>query len=142
MKQLKCSDLEKLSHRYQVMFAIFCAEQVIGLLREPDKEVCLNDINIVKNRLKGEIYCLPCLSLINNPISSNAYAANAIAYTISTVNNNDYSALTAELAADSARLAYPTVKGRRKITLQQWDYYHQLLNLDSKIETILLGETK
>jgi hypothetical protein len=149
--------LNKLPHRYQVMFAIFCAEQVIGLVREQDREVCLKAIEVAKRWLRGEVSEEECKAAAGYASATGAnaaayasgaapYAAHAAARAAraayASVNAADaaFAAIYAAGAADIAHAAGGYAdKNRNKVIKEQWGYYNELLNLDENLEKILVG---
>ena len=47
-------DLNKLPHSFRIMFAVFCAKQVIHLVDEKHKEVCLKAIEVAEGFIEGK----------------------------------------------------------------------------------------
>ena len=138
MEVVSKKDLAKLSHRYQVMFAVFCAEQVIHLVDPKCKEICLKAIGAAKGWIRGEATAEECRAAAYDA----AYdAATAAAYDARAAANAaaNAAAYDARAAAYAARAAAYAKKDKKKIVKQQWDYYSELLNLDENLEKILVG---
>jgi hypothetical protein len=163
---VSAEDLRKLPHRYQVMFAVFCAEQVVGLIRERDKEICSKALETTKRWLRGEVSTEECRAAaraagcrIGGYASHAAFAAagaagdaaHAAIYTTNAAANAArsyaYAAAYASGAGGAYAAAYAAVNaargyaGKNETTLvkEQWDYYNELLNLDENLEKILVG---
>jgi hypothetical protein len=150
-KIVSAEDLHKLPHKYQVMFAVFCAEQVVGLIREQDREVCVKAIEVTKKWLRGEVSKEECRAAANAAYTTYAavraaraaagaacaaatYAAHAT-YTTYTAGS---AACTAIYAAN-AIYAFHAGENRNNLVKEQWNYYYELLNLDETLEKILVG---
>jgi O-acetylhomoserine/O-acetylserine sulfhydrylase-like pyridoxal-dependent enzyme len=143
MNRLSKSDLEKLSHRYKVLFAVFCAEQVIYLVNPKDKDRCLKAIDAAKRWVRGEVDREECRDIahkvsINYMADYNAaaaYAANAAACAASVVVYSNWATGWAYDASTEAINAF-TSKHSDAAMQRQWDYYYELLNLDSNLESL------
>jgi hypothetical protein len=145
VKIVSTEDLNKLPHRYQVMFAVFCAEQVVGLVKEQYRETCLKTIDTAKKWLRGEVSTEECIAAgdyaaartagcATGYAGAAASAAYAAAYASGT--GGAYAAAYAANAAGDAAYAD---NNENKVVKEQWNYYHELLNLDSTLEKILVG---
>jgi hypothetical protein len=147
-KIVSAEDLHKLPHRYRVMFAIFCAEQVVDLVREQDKEVCVKAIDTAKRLLKGEVSKEECRAATNAAYAA-AYAASdayacaagyATVYAGGAACAADAAGCAAYAAACAANAyAFHADKNENKVIKEQWNYYNELLNLDENLEKILVG---
>ena len=72
-------NLEKLSHSKQIMFAIFCAEQVFHLVKQEHREVCKKALNSSKSFLEGKVTkeeCRVAAAAVNTAIAT--YTTNTI----------------------------------------------------------------
>jgi hypothetical protein len=171
-KIVSAEDLHKLPHKYQVVFAVFCAEQVIGLARKQDKEVCLRAIEVAKRWLRGEVSEEECRVAGDYAYAAGyaaayaidagaagaaratgaahaAGAAGAAAYAAACVGYAAGVGYAAHAAANAARAATcvggacaggaVAGKYKNKVAEEQWNYYYELLNLDSNLEKILVG---
>ena len=129
MKQIERSDLEKLSHRKQVQFAIFCAKQVIHLVKPEHKKVCETAIHTAELFLEGKATKEDCRNAAANAANA-AYAAAAAAYAAAAnaaayaANAAAYAAYAAAYAAAAA--AHAAKKDKNKIIKDQWTYYEEL----------------
>ena len=153
MKPVSKKELELLSHKDIVRFALFCAEQV----KEGWKGIpeCVVAIETVERWLKGKAAAEECV----NAADAAASAANA-AYTASATAFADayayYATYTAAIAAYSAshaaRATYAAVHaanaayaashaaaGKSHLIDAQWNYYLELLHFDDIAEKALLG---
>jgi hypothetical protein len=124
------------------MFAVFCAEQVIGLVKEQHRDACVKAIDTAKRWLRGEVKteeCIDAATLITCGTYANAAASYAVyaiykcagfaaAYYAST------HAIAASYVADDV-----TDDAKYKVVKEQRDYYNELLNLDENLEKILVG---
>lgn len=131
-------DLGKLSHAYQVRFALFCAYQV-----KPHWEKipeCVKAIEITEKWLVGEATAEECrvaalaaaatanIDTTYNTAYDAAYDAAHAAYVA-------YAAAQAASAATYATYAaYAASKNRQKLIDEQWDFYNDLLNIDKRLE--------
>jgi hypothetical protein len=119
MTQITQKGLEKLSHHKQVLFACFCAEQVLDLVKEKYKPVCKSIIETAYLFLEGKATKEECEAAAHA-----AYAAYA------------------EAAHEAAAYAYAaSAAANKKQTLEeQWTFYDQLLNGDKYFEEMILKE--
>ena len=153
MKQISKEDLEKLNHNKQILFACFCAEQVMHLVKESDKEVCLRAIKVAYLFLEGKATKEDCQAAAYAAASAAtyaayaAYAASASAASAASAANAAASAAAyasaayaaaayAAYAASAANAAAATNKA--PIITAQWAFYDQLLNGDKYFEEIVL----
>ena len=154
MKQLQRTDLEKLSHNFQVRFALFCAKQVVDLV-EPKykhKQLCDNAILTVEKWLDNKATAEECRAAADaaNAAYTAAHAANAAADAANAAHAAAYAAYTAAHAA--AHAAYAAIAAafaaanatanashnKEQTIKEQWDYYNELLNFDKNFEEIVL----
>jgi hypothetical protein len=155
VKTVSAEDLRKLPHRYQVMFAVFCAEQVIGLVKEQDRKVCLKAIEVTRGWLRDEVTTEECKAVARAAHAATCaidaahaiYATCAAGYAAAAAGGG-YAACAADAAAaaytaytaDAAyAYAFHAGKNRNKVIKEQWNYYYDLLNLDENLEKILVG---
>jgi len=148
-KKVSKEELELLSHKDIVRFALFCAEQ----MRDKWENIpeCVNAINIVERWLEGkatEEECWKATNATNAAYATYAAtnAADAAAYAYSA-----YSAYVAYVAYASAYAAYAAdaavyvaayaSAGKPHLIEAQWEYYNELLHFDDIAEKALLGET-
>ena len=154
MKQLQNTDLEKLSHNFQVKFALFCAKQVIGLVKSKNRQICENAILITEKWLEGKATAEECKTAAYaaaNAAADAAYAAayaaaNAAAYAADAADAaaNAAAYAAANAAADAANAAYAAADAanaslnKEQSIKEQWDYYNELLFFDKNFEEIVL----
>ena len=103
MNQIQEKDLQILTHKQQVQFAIFCAKQVEYLWNK--KPACVKAIQTAEAWLAGKATAEECRSAARaaaNATYAAAYATYAAAY-----------------AADAAN--------KQAIIAAQWNYYYELL---------------
>ena len=147
VKELRSKDLEKLPHELQVTFAIFCAKQVIHLVKDEDKKVCVKAIETAEAYLEGKASKEDCKAAANAAANAAAYAANhaaanaanAAAYT---ANYADYAAYNTayNAAANAAHAAYAAASKKEEIIKAQWDYYNDLLIfVDGTIDNLIIN---
>ena len=72
MEIIREQDLQKLSHTKQILFACFCAEQVLHLVEEKHKEVCTKAIKTAYLFVEGKATEDECYSAAH----AAAYAAS------------------------------------------------------------------
>ena len=129
MKQLTKEDLNKLPHKFQVAFALFCAKQVAHLIDTKDKEVCDNCIEIVEAYLEGKASKEDCERV------AYAAAADTAVYAANAANAAAYTANTAAYYAANA----PNAAANKEQTIkEQHAYYNELLNFDKVFEEVVL----
>ena len=126
-------DLQKLPHNFQIMFAIFCAKQVVHLVQEKDKEVCLKAIEVAEAFIEGkatkEQACAAAYAAAQAYAAAHAaHAAYAAAYA---------AAHAAHAAAYAAAQAYAAAD-KQKLIKEQWKYYNELLNFEKNFEEMVL----
>ena len=117
--QLTKQDLEKLPHKFQTMFAVFCAKQVFHLISEKDKNVYLKAIEAAEGFIEGTV---------------SKDAANAAANAANAAASAAYAASAAVNAAANA------AANKEQIIKEQWEYYNELLNFEKNFEEIILGD--
>ena len=129
--------LNKLLHRIQVEFALYCAKDVFHLISEKDKAYAQNCIETVEGYLKGEKTKEDCRKA--------AYAANAVttdyaAYAAYAEAAAGYAAAKAAKAANAADAAYDTdwaayyAAKAKKVDIKE--YYDLLLTWINELGTI------
>ena len=157
MDQLNIAQLGLLSHRKRVIFALFCAKQVISLVPKEHKYYCDKTIKTIENWLDGKATNEECDQAAGTTYNiASAYAPryaydmipshaasashNAIytiadaAYTV--INISAYATYTTVSAASHAvKAVLPTYRDR--VIEKQWDFYNELLNEDALIEEAL-----
>ena len=162
MKQLQRTDLEKLSHNFQVRFALFCAKQVVDLV-EPKykhKQLCDNAILTVEKWLDNKATVEECRTAADAAHAA-AYTADAAAFAAYTAANAAANAAfavahaahaahaaayaahatadAAHAAANAAANAAVNASHNKEQTIkEQWDCYNELLNFDKNFEEIVL----
>lgn len=110
--------LDKLNHKMQVMFAVFCAKQVIDLVDAKYKEACLKAIEAAEGFVEGRVSKEECYAA--------AYAAaNAAGYAAGAANTAG--------AANAAN----AVLTRKDVEQEQIRYYNELLNFDKIVEEMM-----
>jgi hypothetical protein len=136
VKQITREDLKKLSNIKQIKFAVFCAKQVIHLVRDKDKEVCIKAISIVEAYLENKASKEDCkLAAYAAAADAAAAAAAYAAYAAAAAD----AAAAAAAAAYAAYAAYAAAADEEKIIEAQWSLYDQLLNGDKYFEEIVLN---
>ena len=119
-------DLLKLPHKFQVLFAVYCAKQVLHLVREKDKEVAIAAIEATEGFVEGRVTAEECRA-----VADAAYAAANYATAYAATSAAAYAAVNAATSA----AAYD-----KTLIQEQWDYYDELLNFDKNFEEIVLME--
>jgi len=131
IKRVNIKELELLSHRDMVRFALFCAEQVKEGWR--DIPECVSAIETVKRWLEGKATALEC--------SEAAYAASTTVYAGTSATYNTYN--TAQAAASDEYASYYACAAggfsSQLVIKEQWEYYEELLHFDDIAEKLLLG---
>jgi hypothetical protein len=131
-------DLAKLSHTFQVRFALYCARQVPQTTPE-----AIRCIEVVDRWLIGEASSEEChaaaASYTSSSAASAAYAASAAAASAASAAYAAYAAYTAAYAAyaasaSSAYAAYAADINKAEVIADQWTYYYELLNMDEVLE--------
>ena len=132
MKPVSDKELELLSHKDIVRFAVFCAEQ----MRDSWENIpeCVVAIETVERWLKGKAAAEECRNA--------THVADAARYAAHYANTTAYDAYYAAYAAAYAAYvaAYATA-GKSHLIEAQWEYYEELLYFDDIAEKLLLGET-
>ena len=142
-------DLSLLSHRFQVMFALFCARQVENKWKDVKESV--EAVEIVERWLEGKVTAKECASAAHAAYASahatSAYAAYASAHAASAsvyASTSAYayaSAYASAYAASAASATYASAStsiGRKELIKSQWKYYNELLHFDDIAEKTLL----
>jgi len=148
MKPVSDKELELLSHKDIVRFAVFCAEQ----MRDSWENIpeCVVAIETVERWLKGKAAEEEC---VNAAYTASA-AANA-AYAAAVAANAAYTAAVAAYSAAYADAAHAAVHatsaayyatsaaadGKSHLIEAQRNYYLELLHFDDIAEKLLLGAT-
>ncbi len=141
LKTITKEQLKLLNHHKQVMFALFCAKQVVHVA---DSEDALKCIEVVEKWLDGKASDEEC-----RIAGTTANAAGNACY--ATGNAADYAGYAADYGADyaanaagnayyAARAGYYAndAKDEEKLILEQNDYYDSLLNIDKYAEELIL----
>jgi hypothetical protein len=128
--------LDKLDHKMQVMFAVFCAKQVLLLVKEEHKEVAIKAIEAAEGFVEGKVSKEECHDAAYAAYAAAyavAYAAYAAAYAVA------YAADAAAYAAYAAAYAAYAVADhdRKAIEQEQIRYYNELLNFDKIVEDLM-----
>jgi hypothetical protein len=145
MEKLTREDMKKLPYRFQVLMAVFCAKQVISLVREEDKAACLHAIDMAEKWVRGEASAEHCRDAANvahaAAAAAAAAAANAAAYAANAAANAATAATAAANAANATHAAaYAANAADRAVILKaQHAYYNELLNFDAIANKALLG---
>ena len=155
MKPVSKKELELLSHKDIVRFALFCAEQV----KEGWKGIpeCVVAIETVERWLKGKAAEEECVNAAYtaSAAANAAYAASAAAFADAYAYYATYTAaIAANSAANAAHATYAAVHaanaayaashayaGKSHLIEAQWEYYLELLHFDDIAEKLLLGAT-
>jgi hypothetical protein len=144
-------DLEKLPHNKQVLFACFCAERVMYLVREEHKAVCMRAIQAAYLFLEGKATKEDCRAAAHAAHAAYAASAAYAAYAASAAADAasaDAAHAAYAASADAAHAAYAAsaasaasaAKSSSSVIEAQWDYYDQLLNTDKHFEEIVLEQ--
>jgi hypothetical protein len=133
--------LDKLDHKMQVMFAVFCAKQVIDLVRLQDKEVCLKAIEAAEGFIEDRVSKEECRAAAATAhAAAYADARTAAAYAAAAA-YADAAAAAAYAAADAADAAYAAdaadAANKERVILEQIRYYEELLNFDNIVEEMM-----
>jgi len=152
MKPVSDKELELLSHKDIVRFAVFCAEQ----MRDSWENIpeCVVAIETVERWLKGKAAEEECVNAAYtaSAAANAAYAASAAANAAYTAAVAAYSAAYADAAHAAAHAAvhatsaayYATsaaADGKSHLIEAQRNYYLELLHFDDIAEKLLLGAT-
>ena len=145
--QLTKQDLEKLPHKFQTMFAVFCAKQVFHLISEKDKNVYLKAIEAAEGFIEGTV-SKDAANAAANAASAAYTAAYAAANAANAAGSAAYTAAyaaaiaayTAAYAAANAAYAAANAANKEQIIKEQWEYYNELLNFEKNFEEIILGD--
>jgi hypothetical protein len=155
MKTITEEHLKKLSHKMQVYFALFCANQVKeNWTNIPE---CIEAIRVTELWLEGKASSKEC-KVAAAAAAAAAYAAAAAAAADAADAAAAYAAADAADAADAAAdaadaadaaadaadaaaaYAYAAAYAAKgKVIKGQWDYYNELLNFDKNFEKVVLG---
>jgi len=142
--------LEKLDHKKQVAFAVFCAKQVKHLVKEKHKLVVNKAIEVAEGFAFGNVSKDECLAAAGAAYAAYAAAgagdaayaagdaAHAAAHAAGTAAYAAaYAAYAAGDAARAACAAGDACAARAAARAEQIRYYEELLNFDSLIENSL-----
>lgn len=138
VREITKEDLEKLPHRMQVEFAVFCAEQVIDKAPDEAKEFGLHAIAMTKLWLDGKASAEVCvLSGKKTWFQIDNYnAADAAAHAAYSTVSSD-AVIQAKEA--SMTVIYQSSHARKpRVIQEQFEYYYLLLRLDELAEKALL----
>jgi hypothetical protein len=120
--------LDKLDHKMQVMFAVFCAKQVLHLLSNKDKTICLNAIAVAEGFIEGRVVEYK----YENSMPTFFHMPN---YLVKVVSIYGFSSYFGESVAYSA---VNTQNANKKVIEQeQIRYYNELLNFDKIVEEMM-----
>jgi len=135
MKSIKWEDrqsqIELLSHKDKVRFALFCAKQVEQTVPE-----AIDCIRVVERWLDGKASADECRRVADAVANANAAAAaycaatNAVAYAA-------YAANVAAIVAN-ARTAYANAAHIANTKQAQMEYLYELVHINEIIENVLL----
>ena len=127
--------LEKLDYKMQVMFAVFCARQVIHLVKDEHVAVCIKAIETAEGFIEGRASKEECFAVAAAYAAYAGYAAAAAGYAA------DAAAAYAVAAYAAANAAYAAANAadadKQAIELEQIRYYNELLNFDKIVEEAL-----
>jgi len=144
--------LDKLDHKMQVMFAIFCAKQVIDLVDANYKEACLKAIEATEGFVEGRVSKEECYAAAyaaggasfngrgGGAAGAAGYAANAAGaagYAAGAAGAAANAAGAAGAAANAAGAAGAAVLARKDVEQEQIRYYNELLNFDKIVEEMI-----
>ena len=147
--------LNKLDHKMQVRFAVFCAKQVIDLVDAKYKEVCLKAIEAAEGFVEGKVSKEECSTAADAAAdaayayvadaAADAYAADAAAYAAyayaaayaADAAADAADAADAAAAADAADAAAYAAVNKERVILEQIRYYEELLNFDNIVEQMM-----
>ena len=148
IKKVSRKELELLSHRDCVRFAVFCVEQVKDNWK--DIPECVSAIEVANRWLEGRATAEECEiaarftyattsvdygTHTNNRSHSTTYATTyAAVYATNSICN------TANSASDAAYAVHCVVAENPWLAQAQWEYYLELLHFDDIAEKALLGE--
>jgi hypothetical protein len=133
--------ISKLDNHKQVMFAVFCAKQILHISKPKHRQICLKAIDAAEGFLYGRVSKQECMNAYADAAyytKSASYAAGAYAAAANTAiaAGGNHAALHAYAAA------YCTVyaaggSNENKVIVEQNKYYDELLNFDKIVEEIL-----
>lgn len=124
MKKIELEDVNKLNHKQQVMFALFCAQQVTHLVHTKHKDIALKVINLTKLWLENNP-SYEHFEFVKDPsFKDTAYRAVYSAY-MTTYKSSSTAYITAVLSKSAAMEDIGT--DETFIIKEQYDYLHSLL---------------
>jgi hypothetical protein len=155
--------LEKLDHKKQVAFAVFCAKQVEYLVKEEHKLVVRKAIEAAEGFVFGNVSKDECRAAANDATYAAADVAHAAHAASAAARAADAAAYASDYAADVAHAAHAASAAARAADAatftaaaarfavyasvddvaafaEQIRYYEELLNFDSLIENSLFTE--
>jgi len=130
------NDIQLLSNKDVVRFALFCARQV-----EDDWKgipECKAAIEVAERWLEGKATKEECKDAAYAAYAAAAYAAAAYA-AANAAANAAYAAVNTYAAANAANAANAADANKEKTVGEQWEYYNELLHFDEIAEKALLG---
>ena len=137
MKTVTKEQLEKLPHKFQVAFALFCTKQVSHLSDDKRVHDC---IEVVEKWLEGKATADAIYDAYAYTATDAAARAASVAYTATdaagAAGAAAYVAAAARAAADAIYDAIYDAN-REKIIEEQNRYYEELLNFDNIVEAEL-----
>ena len=154
IKKVSKEELELLSHKDCVRFALFCAEQVKDGWKDISK--CFVAIETAERWLEGKASAEECRNATHVADAARyaahyanttaydayytAYAAAYAAYAASAASDASDAAAYAYAAARAAHYATATYAAKKSHLIEaQWEYYLELLHFDDIAEKLLLG---
>jgi hypothetical protein len=132
--------IDKLDHKMQVMFAIFCAKQVIDLVDASHKEVCLKAIEAAEGFVEGKVSKEECYAA-GYAASAAGYAASAAAsaagYAAGCAAGYAAGCAAGYAAGYAAASAAFLTFAKKGVEQEQIRYYNELLNFDKIVEEMM-----
>ena len=114
----------------QVMFAVFCAKQVLHLISNKERDVCLNAIAFAEGFIEGKT-----VEYVNVYAAGHTMNPFMASYLVRVVNNVAFSSYFTESVADTV---FNTQNANKKtIEQEQIRYYNELLNFDKIVEDLM-----
>jgi hypothetical protein len=126
-------ELQKLSHKDQVRFALFCANQIKN--KWESNSACIKAINTVKLWLDNKATAEECRAATRNAHAVAAVSTNAAAFAAYATVSANYADTVAYAAADTAAYAAADATDMRR---QQREYYNDLRYVNENFEKIIL----
>ena len=146
MERITRQEVQKLSHNFQVRFALFCTYQVKD--RWDKTPSCIEAVKIVELWLDGRASSEECRVAAHAADcavgSVGGVVVSYTAFAAANVSNAgacaaDYNAGACACTASAAAGGYAGTS-KDKVIKEQWDFYNELLHFDEIVEKALLGE--